>query len=346
MPGLRAVAPRGKTELVPRFRIDLGDYISAAEIAGRGELCVTGVGDGSIVGIELATGRERFRHRAHQGGVLGLSVAPEGTHFVTCGQEPVAKMWTASGKLVRELPGGSAAWVEHVAWAPSAGRIAIAAGRRVRVWSAAGELLLETEPVASTVSSLAWRADGTAVAAICYGGVHIWPFVPGARTRHLAWKGSLVSLAWSPNSRIIACGCQDSSVHFWRLATGQDAQMSGFPAKPKALAWDRESKLLATSGDATVTLWDFRGKGPEGTRTIQLKAHKDIVTRLGFSPRKAVLASGSRDTLVLLWEPRRATHPIRGAFLDDAVTALTWHPEHLGLLAGDASGNLCLWDVS
>jgi WD40 repeat protein len=122
--------------------------------------------------------------------------------------------------------------------------------------------------------------------------------------------------------------------------------MSGFPFKPKALAWDSGSRLLATSGDATVTLWDFRGKGPEGTRPIQLEAHKGVVTRLGFSPRKAVLASGSRDTLVLLWEPHCGTHPIRGAFLDDEVTALTWHPEHLGLVAGDASGNLCFWDVS
>lgn len=39
-------------------------------------------------------------------------------------------------------------------------------------------------------------------------------------------------------------------------------------------------------------------------------------------------------------------HPIRGAFLDDEITALTWHPEHLGLVAGDASGKLCFWDVN
>lgn len=346
MPGLRSVAPRGKTELAARFRIDLGDYISAAEIAAPGELCVTGVGDGSIVGIELASGCERFRQRAHPRGVLGLSVAPEGARFVTCGQEPDAKMWTMAGELVGELPGGSAAWVEHVAWAPSAGRIAIAAGRKVRVWSATGELLLETEPVASTVNGLAWRADGTAVAAICCGGVHIWPFEPRARARHLASKGSLISLAWSPNAKVIACGSQDSSVHFWRLAIGQDSKMSGVPFKPKALAWDSESNLLATSGHTTVTLWDFSGKEPEATRPIQLQAHKDIVTRLRFSPRKAVLASGSRDTLVLLWEPHCAMHPIRGAFLDDEITALTWHPEHLGLVAGDASGKLCFWDVS
>ena len=122
--------------------------------------------------------------------------------------------------------------------------------------------------------------------------------------------------------------------------------MSGYRSKPKALAWDSESKLLATSGDATATLWDFRGKGPEGTRPIQLEAHQGVVTRLAFSPKKGVLASGSQDTSVLLWEPRRGTQPTRYAFLEDEVTALAWHPAHRGLLAGDASGHLCFWEVS
>jgi WD40 repeat protein len=346
MPGVTLHARKAQTELVARFRLELGDYVSTAEIARAGELAVVGIGDGSIVGIELETGRERFRQRAHPGGVLGISISPDGAQFVSCGQEPNAKVWSAAGELVRELPGGGAGWVEHVAWAPSGGRLATAAGRKLRVWSTAGEALVETEPMASTVSALAWRADGTAVAATCYGGVHICPFVPGAKARHLAWKGSLISLAWSPDAKVIACGSQDNSVHFWRQATGQDSMMSGYAFKPKALAWDSESKLLATSGDATATLWDFRGKGPEGTRPIQLKAHEGVITCLSFSPHQGVLASGSQDTSVLLWAPRRGTKPIRHGFLEDEVTALSWHPQHRGLLGGDASGNLCFWEVS
>ena len=145
--------------------------------------------------------------------------------------------------------------------------------------------------------------------------------------------------------RVIACGSQDGSVHFWRLATGQDSQMSGYPSKPRALAWDHESRLLATAGDASVTLWDFRGKGPEGTRPIVLDAHKGLCTRLAFSPRKGVLASGSQDSSILLWEPRRGTRPVRFAFLEDEVTALRWHPEHHTLVGADAAGTLCAWEI-
>lgn len=347
MPGVRKVeSVHSKTELVSKWRVAVGDYVAAAEISRQGTMCILGAGNGRIYGLELETGRQMFETLAHEGSVLGISVSPDGERFVTCGQDPHAKVWSRTGELLRELPGGGASWVEHVAWAPAGGRVATASGRKVRVWSGDGDPYVETEPLASTVTALAWRYDGECLAATCYGGVHILPIVEGAKARHLAWKGSLISLAWSPDAKVVACGSQDSSVHFWRLSSGQDSQMSGYPFKPKALAWDSDSKLLATSGDATITVWDFRGKGPEGTRPLQLESHQGICTHLAFSPRRGVLASGSQDTSVLLWEPRRGTRPIRYAFLDDEVTVLSWHPEHQGLLGGDASGSVCFWEVN
>jgi WD40 repeat protein len=345
MPGVTAVLARGKTELAASWRADAGDYVTAVEVARDGLLCVAGLGNGDVLGLDVASGREVFRTRAHRGGVLGVSLSPDGKLIATCGQDANAKIWRASGELLRELPGGTSAWVEHVAWAPAGGRLATAAGRKVRVWTAAGDPIVETEQLASTVTAIAWRADGSGLAATCYGGVHILPFVPGAKVRHLAWKGSLISLAWSPNAKVIACGSQDCSVHFWRLASGQDSQMSGYPFKPKALAWDNESKLLATAGDAAVTVWDFRGNGPEGTRPLQLKAHQAACTRLAFHPKKSVLASGSQDAGILLWEPRRSDKPMRFAFLEAEVSALAWLPDCRGLLGADASGNISLWSV-
>jgi WD40 repeat protein len=342
---MRGQSPPAKTELGVRWRVVASDYVAAMEVSRDGRYCLVGLGDGDVLGLEVLSGNELFRVRAHDGGVLGLGLSPDGARFVTCGHDPNAKLWTSTGEFVRELPGGGSAWVEHVAWAAAGGRIATAAGRKVRVWTAAGDPIVESEPLASTVTGLAWRADGTGLAATCYGGVHIMPFVAGAKARHLAWKGSLISVAWSPDANVIACGSQDASVHFWRLKSGQDSQMSGYPFKPKVLAWDSASNLLATTGDAIVTVWDFRGKGPEGTSPMQLEAHQGACTRLAFSPGKGVLASGSQDTSVLLWEPRKGNKPIRFAFLDDEVTALSWHPEHHTLIAADASGTVCAWAI-
>ena len=346
MSSLIEALQRGRSELQPRFRLAAAEYVTALDVAPQGSVCVVGLGDGRMLGVDLETGRELFALSGHVGGVLGVSIAPDGRHVATCGQDAAAKLWTMEGVLESELPGGGGAWVEHVAWAPVGGRLATASGRNVRVWTGEGEPLADCEPLASSVTGLAWRSDGTGLAASCYGGVHILPFVPGAKTRHLEWKGSLISLAWSPDAKIIACGSQDSSVHFWRLASGQDSEMSGYRFKPKALAWDGESKLLATSGDAAITVWDFRGKGPEGTRPLELRGHGSVCTRLAFGPRSGHLASGSQDGSILLWEPRRSNRPRGFAFLDEEVTGLAWDSKQRTLVGADASGTLCAWNIS
>ena len=346
MPRLTDAVPAGRTELRSRFRIDLGEYVTALGMDMLGTQCMVGLGDGRLVSLDPASGQERFTVEAHREGLLGLSLSPDGRHILTCGQDTSARLWTNTGVLLRELPGGGQASVDHVAWSPIGSKFATASGRHVRVWSVEGDPLVETAPLASTVSALAWRYDGTGVAAACYGGVHILPLVHGARARHLPWKGSLVSLAWSPDAKVIACGSQDCSVHFWRLASGKDSEMTGYSFKPRALSWDFESKLLATSGHATITVWDFRGKGPEGSTPLQLDAHQGLCTQLAFSPRRALLASGSQDTSVLLWAPRRGTKPSGYGFLGDEVTALCWHPTEDTLLAADASGCICAFAAS
>ncbi|WP_437590352.1 WD40 repeat domain-containing protein [Sorangium sp. So ce1000] len=349
MPGVtagarRGKAVRGKTELPPRWRLDAGDYVVAMDVTRDGGLCAIGTGAGTVLAVDMQTGAVRWRTEAHLNGVLALGFSPSGARLATCGQDEKARLFDLAGALVAELPGG-AAWVEHVAWAPGGEHLATASGRTVRIWTARGEPVVETEPLPSTVAALAWRADRAELAAACYGGVYLWSVGAGATSRHLAWQGSLVSMAWSPDGKVIACGSQDRSVHFWRLSTGHDSEMRGYAAKPKKLAWDAQSRLLATGGAPAVTVWDFSGKGPEGTRPIELEGHQGMCVQLAFSPRKGVLASGAQDHGVLLWEPRRLAKPVRYAFLEDEVTALAWHPAHAGLLGADASGTVVFWRV-
>lgn len=348
MPGVTAVATRprvGKAELSARWRIEAGDYVSSLDLSSDGLLCAVGAGNGTVSIVDAASGAVRTRIDAHPHGVLEARFSHDGRLLATCGQDSTAKIFSTSGELLFTLPGG-ASWVEHLAWSPRGDRIAIASGRRIRVWSRSwdGEPFAETEALPSTVSAIAWSRDGAGLAATAYGGVHVWTADVGAAARHLPWKGSLVSLAWSPDGKVIACGSQDCSVHFWRLSTGGDSEMRGYPFKPRALAWDAQSRLLATSGDATITLWDFDGRGPEGSTPIQLLGHKTVCTSLAFGHRKCVLASGSQDGSVLVWEPRREVKALRYGFLDAEITAIAWDPEHRALFASDGEGSVACWE--
>ena len=344
MLGVTGAAPRGKTELRARWRASVGDYAVDASLSHDGALTAIGTGAGEVVVFDVETGAERWRRALHAGGVSAVAFSPRGALLATAGQDGRACLLDADGSTLAELP-GRGGWVEHLAWSPDGRLLATTSGRVLRVWSSAGEPVVETEPHPSTIAGLAWRQGGRQIATCCYGGVHVWAVAAGKRDRHLAWKGSLVSLAWSPDGKVIACGSQDASVHFWRLSSRQDSEMRGYPFKPKAIAWDAGSTLLATAGDKTVTVWNFSGKGPEGKPPLELEGHEALCTALAFAPKGPFLASGSEDTGVILWEPNRGPKPVRFAFLEDEVTKLAWHPGGRRLLAADASGHVALFEV-
>ena len=132
-------------------------------------------------------------------------------------------------------------------------------------------------------------------------------------------------------------------MRFWRLSTGQDSEISGFPSKPRALAWDVHGRLLATGGDSAVNVWLFDGIGPEGTPPIRLVGHNALCTALAFHPSDALLASGADDMQVLLWEPSTQPSPLAVGRLSDTVTAIAWALGGNLLLAADASGAVHAW---
>ena len=168
-----------------------------------------------------------------------------------------------------------------------------------------------------------------------------------ASRQMLEWKGSLVSMVLSPDGDIVACGSQDNSVHFWRRSTAQDSMMSGYPAKPSALAFDDTGTLLATGGGEKVTVWSFQGNGPEGTSPGALEVHDELVTTLAFACRGRCLASGGRDCTVVVWslKPSGQGDPIGGALLNDIVGDLYWRPDGRALAALDAQGGVTAWRV-
>lgn len=333
-------------ELNALWRAEVGDYARAVGYSADGSLLAVGAASGEVHVFDAATGHLRWKALTHPGGVLALAWSPVASVLASAGQDGHARLHTQDGRLAAELPAKAApagAWVEHLAWSPDGTKLATGAGKTVRLWSADASPLLETEPQASNVTGLAFSRTGKELATCCYGGVQLWDVAAGARARQLPWKGSLISLAWSPDNKVIACASQDCSVHFWWLANGIDAEMSGYPLKPRALAWDSRGTLLATGGDAVIACWSFEGKGPEGSTPIQLQGHKTQVTQLAFSPRRAVLASGAQDFSVLLWQPRRSTMPVGYAFLDDEISGLAWDREHRSVAAIDGAGQVGCW---
>jgi WD40 repeat protein len=235
-------------------------------------------------------------HDEHDGGTCAAAFSVDGAHFITGGQDGA---WVIRGDGRARRSDADTAWVEHVTFSRDGRRFAFCRGRRVTIVDTASGEVCVTHTLPSTPTALRFY-DGVLTAA-CYGGVHVWSNNGTGSLRQYPWRSALLSLVQSPDARFYAAGCQDAAVHCWRRSTGEDFEMSGYPAKVKALAFSHDSRFLATGGSDTITVWDFAGTGPQGSTPRELVGHAQLVTSLAFSsPRR--LWSGGADGAVIGWD--------------------------------------------
>ena len=324
----------------------VGDYAIAGGWTRRGEALLVADSAGGVYAFDGKSGASAWdRQGAHEDGVLAMAIHPNGTAFATAGQDGRVLFWSvAEGQAQKAIDVGTG-WVDNVAWSPDGRWLAATCSREVRVYGADGGESWRFDDHPSTVSAIAWSRAGE-LATACYGRVAFFD-ASGELRQKLQWKGSLVSMALSPDGDVVACGSQDNSVHFWRRSTEQDSMMSGYPGKPSALAFDDAGTLLATGGGDRVTVWSFHGGGPEGTRPGVLDLHVQPVTTLAFARRRLRLASGGRDGAVVVWSLRKNGEggAIGGAVVADVVAELYWRPDGRALAALDARGGVTVWRI-
>ena len=345
MSDLNADSPR--SALIQGWFATVGDYAIAGGWILRGKALVVGDAGGSVYAFDGESGAKAWERRGvHEGGLLSVAIHPSGNSFATAGQDGRVLIWDAAEGQVTQAIGLEGGWVENVAWSPDGQRLAASWSRQVRVYDADGAELWRSGDHPSTVSAVAW-SSARELATACYGRASFFSAATGELRQKLEWQGSLVSMALSPDGGIVACGSQDNTVHFWRRSTGQDSMMSGYPAKPSALAFDGTGTLLATGGGEAVTVWSFRKKGPEGTRPGVLEFHELPVTTLAFAPGALRLASGGRDGAVVVWSMHRNGKGARiGAEdIESVVSKLYWRPDGGALVALDAHGGVTVWGI-
>ena len=166
------------------------------------------------------------------------------------------------------------------------------------------------------------------------------------------WRGKVaghtsppLSLAFKPNSYLLASGSWDKTIRIWDMGDRDNLRhvrtFRGHTKMVTSVAWSPDGRTLASgSEDGTVRLWNSNN----GINFAVLRGHTEIVVKVAWSPDGRILASGSGDKTIRLWNPD--THGIRRVLRGHTggVVALAFHPNEETLASGSEDKTIRLWD--
>ena len=324
------------------WRVELEDFVSILEIAPSLEQAITGSLGGDVLLVDTSDG-STFPLKRHEMGALSAAWSSNGSYVASGGQDGYVHIYNSEGIHSGTIE--MTEWINALAWSPEESVLAIGSGKRLTIVNTAGEVLFDFQDQPSTVTDIAWSIDGSRVGISAYGGVG-WHDVSGPRSgrrKRFDWKGSLLALKVSPDGKWACAGAQDSEVHLWKLWSGKDLSMRGYPSKIEKIAFSDDSRWLAVACLGELSIWDFSGKGPAGTEPASASEHNNHIEDLAWSPSCESIVTGGADGRTIIWKrPSRAGQkllPLAMIGISVATSRVRWISEN-SLLVGREDGSL------
>ncbi len=341
---MTATLTEGASLALDTYIVDLAWSPDGSSIAIAG-------GEGAVVLVENVTQKLTSRVIGEHGmGVIAVKWQPGGGLLASSGQDSAVVLWNVSSgapttgepeaaSVAQRIRPGTA-WSEHIAFCADGKLLAVATGKVLTPWNSAGEKVHQFEPLAGNIAAIEWDKPGRDLAAATAGAVSVHRVEPPQfSARNYSWPAACLTAAYSPNGKVLASGMQDGSVHFWHLATGKDSQMRGYGSKVTLTQWSSSSRYLATAAGPEVVVWDFAGKGPEGSAPLELTGHTERITHLAWQGDGPYLLSVGRDWRLSLWQPGKEKQALDAHLCDGEVTAVQWSPDGKRVAVGGAKAS-------
>jgi WD40 repeat protein len=116
-----------------------------------------------------------------------------------------------------------------------------------------------------------------------------------------AHKGTVWSVAFSPDGKTLASVGEDRAIRLWEVLTGKNiVSLEGHTKTVLCVAFSPDGKILASgSVNGELILWDVATRR---STALLKRTRGNSIDTLAFSPDGAVLAAGGQDQKVDLWD--------------------------------------------
>lgn len=325
-----------------------------------GEWLASASQDGTIVLWDAASGKPAGEPLTdHNGEVLSVAFSRDGRILASGSSDRTVILWDMATLKPIDVLFDHSHWVMSVAFSPDSRYLASGSIdksvvlREVVTQQQLGQSLPGGK---GPVLSIAVDGGGSVLMAVrpAGGPVSLWNYTTNTR---LAQLGAYQVAALSADGKIAALGSRDGAITLFSIADNKALPVvfARLDTTVLSLALSPDGKLLASSTcgetdvngfctDNRVQIWDAASGKLIADQTTP---HTDLILSLAFSDDAMLLATGSQDKTIILWQWDAATLTQFGLPLaghTDKVTALAFGLHSATLASGSGDGTLILWD--
>lgn len=158
--------------------------------------------------------------------------------------------------------------------------------------------------------------------------------------------GSVLSVAVSPDGKLLATTGADQTIRLWDLVTGKPVgqPLTGHTNAITGVAFSPDgTSLVSASLDGSLLRWDLAHPGEHLRLTAGTPGP---IHAIAVSPDRHTIATGNEARQVILWDLSTPS-PVASVFQSQtsAVLSLAFSPDGKMLASGSRAGTILLWNT-